>query len=338
MSVVRIIDYTFKIFKSRFMEIGFFAFLVNGSVTIIASVFMTFSIASFLGPFPSLFAASAGYGQDMFPRFFASIIGMLGTSMVVFIITGAVVTPFINTVISVVAYEYYTGAPRRPIKELFKTVIVKFVKIFLTNLLLAAIMSMFLSVIYVLYLIITGVFFAVIFASASFNVIGMIVFLLINLCVFAIAGTAGTCISNIIFSIMGNEDIYYMEAISKAIKFTFSRLWKMMRVFIVIMLLIMALTFSLYLLLLVSRLLLGTMDLSMMQYTMSDPMTYLFIILSLFIGILLMPVMPIATTLFYIDSRIVREGLDLSLRERDLSGDDSSGFSFDQWGGQERGI
>ncbi len=338
MSVVRIIDYTFKILKSRFKEIAFFSFLVYGSVTFISSSLMAVSISNFMGPIGSLFADSAGYGQDMLMRFFSSLMGILGVVMLIFLITEMLIMPFVNTVISTVVYEYYTGMPRRPIKDLFKSAIKKLGKIILTNALRIALVFAMGSVLYFVFLILIAILMLTFMSTASYGVAGMIIFLLFYLCFILFVGTSYVCFTNITFSIMGNEDIYYMEAVSKAVKYTFSRFFKMVGVFLIIILLTLALTYSLYLLLFSGRMLWGAVDTLMLQDMFSGPMMYVFVLFSLLIGILLAPLVPIVTTLFYIDTRIVKEGLDLTLRERDLSQDDSSGFSFEQWGGQEGDI
>ena len=337
MTAVRIIDYTFKVYRSKFKEIGFFGVFIYGTASLLFTGLIAGYIGGNLGFFEAIFNTGAGFGPDMLPRFFSSIFGLIGIGLIGAFIFGVLVTPFTNAAISAIVYEYYTGMPRRNIKEWFKAIMPKYGKIILTSLLAYTLLMLIFSVAATVFSLVFGIFMAVSMAASAFGVGGMIVYLIMSILFYVCLGAISIGFSSLIFPIMANEETYYMDAVSKAMKFIFARFWKTVGVFLIVMLLVSALSYALYFTLLMTQTMVTFADVGMLQSLLSNPVTYIFALIYMLVSIVLMPILPIASTLFYIDLRIVREGLDLSLREQDLSEEDKSGFSYGQWD-QEGGV
>lgn len=327
MSTGNILDYTFRVYRSNFVNIIAFSILVGGLFN------MLLLIAAKLGgpsvptadPWTNVIGAIKSGNLQNFSRNFLSLLPKnqsgpadLPKTFTAILITygGAIINyvfiyPFVQGGISNIVSDFFHGR-KNDVSGSLSATLKNFGNLVLTALSLIVYYIGFGIVFFIVMLIFV---FGSVFSmrtpgggTASF----VFSFIVIMLFIVAIMAVFMTFITFVYPSAV-SEGKYHFDAISRSFKLTSKKFWRVLGINILVFVLV--------------YIIIGALQGITFLMSAAAPVNIMFRqVVTTLISSLITPVIYIAGTLLYFDTRIRVEGYDLELGLNDLEGDDNAAF------------
>ena len=313
-SIAAILDNTFRLYRRNFAAICLFGLLIGGLGQLITQLIQILLVGGTpVTEYQNLLSAYgnmlSGYGNPYFGNFgavyqdFGAILGASTIMMLLNMIVNIFVTSFVIGGIVGIAAGYAHGNTAKP-AVWFGSAGRRYGRLTLTGFARLLFNGISYAALSIGALIIFAVVFLAAFYSLAISVIGM---LAVILAVVVLASWP-----ELFFPVAIVENKYGFQGIGRAFSLFFKNFWRMSGLLILVWLITLIINLPLSLIPTILPLL-GLTDPGLI----SAGVYWGSVILSVLVGALTTPVLPIATTLIYLDIRVRREGYDIALKQRD---------------------
>ena len=320
MGIGSILDHTFRIYRRNFAAIALFCLLIGGLgqflVLLLQSLLLGGAYAtSIQGLFSSYINLLSGdniyspdYAQDTM-RYATNVLGALVMPMLLGLLTSLFVTPFVTGGVVNITAAYYHGVVDKP-AVWFGRVRQTYGKLVRTG--FARMVCMGASILALFFVFFVIAFAIGIITAAISGVIAGIFFVFFLIVFIAVVAAAIVVLISwieMLYPVAVVENQYGFRGIGRSFKIFTKNFWK------IVLLIILCGSIATAV----------TMPLQMVTVAfafMSEGFPYLLMsvisnVISALLTALTAPLLPIAITLAYFDTRIRREGYDIAVRQRD---------------------